>query len=420
MELTALAVAAMAVLAGPGWAPTQQLNQGFVVDGSERAPFASDPRGGVDARGAALVAWSVPRTPGRSGTDLYAAAAPAGQRFGPARLVLRGGDAPEVAVLPDGRVLLSAIHGVNGPSVLLTGKVDGRFGAPRVLGPRTWVSGLIPTPQGALAVLETRSRTQPAKVREIGPKGAVGRARDVGVSLHQREQAARGADGTLAFAVGSRLVIRSPAGRWRRVRIPLGARAVDSQAGVAPDGRISVAAISDPEYGEASAYGRIVVTELQPGARRFGPLRRAPVHPAGRPNAFGPVVAYDGRGRRVVAWIEDTHPDAGEETESAFGRVVAWSGGRRLVLDDKAGDARLLGTAGGVLAASDGGPWRTSLLAGGTRTSLLGPTGRAFPATFGTERALASSRRRTLLAWRGWPDGGIRAALLPALGALGH
>jgi hypothetical protein len=67
-------------LAAPTWSAPQQLNRGFVNDDRESVPFSSDPYVGVDATGAALVVWSVPRTPGTEGTDVYAAAAPAGVR----------------------------------------------------------------------------------------------------------------------------------------------------------------------------------------------------------------------------------------------------------------------------------------------------------------------------------------------------
>ncbi len=407
-----------AAIDAPIWAPTQQLNRGFIVDGSELAPESSDPRAGIDAQGAALVVWAVPRKPGQFGTDVYGATAPAGQPFRAARLVLANADAPELAVLPDGRALLTATRNDNGPEVLVVGRVDGEFGAVREIGgPRQRVSALAATPQGAVALVVDPTAPVPrTRVLEIGAQGVVGARRDVGLGeFAQRNQVARGADGTLAIAGDSQVVIRSPAGRWRRVKTRLGTSADDPQAGVSPDGRVSVAAIRSREFGEAAVYGGIVVAELQAGANRFGPLRRAPVRPARRPSAFGPVVAYDASGHRVVAWIEDTHPDAGEEQESAFGRAIAWTAaGHRVTLDTKAADVRLLGAANGVLSASDGGPWRTHLLTARHATRLDGPRGSAEPATFGTERGLATSRARTILAWRGRPDGGIRVARLAA------
>ena len=85
-------------------------------------------------------------------------------------------------------------------------------------------------------------------------------------------------------------------------------------------------AVDVREAGEGTYYGGIVAAELAAGARRFGPLRRAPVLPLDRPHAFGPVVAYDSAGDRVVGWVEDTHPDAGEEAETTFGRAIASTG----------------------------------------------------------------------------------------------
>jgi len=401
---------------GPAWEPTQRLNRGFVVNGGEVAPFASDPRAGIDARGAALVVWSAPPRRGADRTDIYAASAPAGKAFAPARVVLVDADEPELAVLPDGRAMLTASRGTRDPDVLLIGTVDGRFDGARALGGRSdRVRALTATPQGAVALIGDRAAQRPdTRVREIDHDGAIAAARDVGLDdFDQRDQVTRGSDGTLAMAQGAQVVIRSPAGDWRRVRTPFGNDTADSQAGVAPDGRVSVAGIDVRDSGEASSYGGIVVAELPADARRFSPLRHLPVLPLDHPYAFGPVVAYDGEGHRVVGWVEDTHPDAGEEAETAFGRALAsTSTTPRLALDPKAGDLRLLPTTLGVLSASDGGPWRSALLRGGTAQGLSGPAGRASPATFGTERGFATSAARTVLVWRGLPDGGIRAALL--------
>jgi len=88
--------------AAPAWTPTQQLSTGLVVNGSEGVPGGSPPSVGLDATGAALVVWSVARERGKIETDVFAATAPAGGAFGPARVVVAGGENPQLAVLPDG------------------------------------------------------------------------------------------------------------------------------------------------------------------------------------------------------------------------------------------------------------------------------------------------------------------------------
>lgn len=299
--------------------------------------------------------------------------------------------------------------------MLAVGAVDGRFGAPRsVNGDRGSISSLTPTPQGAVALIASQGQPElSASTSGINAAGAVGATRDVGLREPDfRDRVVRGADGTLAIAQGSQVVIRTPSGRWRRVRSPFGRGAADAQAAIAPDGRISVVAVKVSVGGEVANYGRIVIAELPKGARRFGPLRRASVRPARRPYAFGPAVAYDGRGRRVVTWIEDTKPDAGLEQEEAFGDAISWTrASRRTRLRSQTGDVQLLTVPGGVLATQQGRSWRTSLFGARGQMLLSGPSGGVY--TSEGPRAIASSGARTVFAWRGKPDGGIVALLRP-------
>jgi len=411
--------------AAPAWTPTQQLSTGLVVNGSEGVPGGSPPSVGLDATGAALVVWSVARERGKIETDVFAATAPAGGAFGPARVVVAGGENPQLAVLPDGRALLTVV--LRQREVLLAGRVDGTFGPPQPLGGEgEAVVALLPIPQGVLAVTADIDGERPNTVRDISPDGAAGPTRVVGLAYDPGAlyvggggpgAVARGADGTLAFPTDRTVTVRRPGGTWERHSNRIGPRQSSAEVAVAPDGRIGVVATTHPLYGEVASYGGVSVAELKPGARRFGPPRALPVRKRQqeytrdrpRPFAVEPALAYDLRGRRVVTWIEDTFPDPGEDAEEAVGRVIAYRNGKRHVLDRRAANVTLAARADGVLALSDLGAWRSWLLGPGAHVALTGPAG-----TPRSEVQVAVAPSRTVVAWRGTPDGGIRAAFLPA------
>ena len=280
-------------------------------------------------------------------------------------------------------------------------------------------------PQGALALTGHFDSDAPTLVRDVTPDGAVGPARDVGLGGYYAPgvlyvggapgSIAHGPDGTLVFPVGRTIVVRRADGTWQRIATGFPRSTSRVQAAASSDGRISVVAITHPQYGEAASYGGVSSAELRAGAARFSRPRAYPVRRlreqytrhAPRPWAFIAAVAYDSRGQRVVGWIEDTFPDPGAEAEEAVGRAVAWIGGRRVTLDTRAAQLAFVARGDGVVALSDLGAWRSSLLGGGTRIPLAGPAGTPSSGT-----ALATSPARTLLAWRGKPDGGISVAFL--------
>jgi hypothetical protein len=405
------------------WTPTQQLSTGLVVDNSEGVPGGSPPAVGVDATGAALVVWSVARERGKIETDVFAATAPAGGAFGPARVVVAGGENPQLAVLPDGKALMTVVAGQR--EVLLAGRVDGTFAPPQPFGDEgEAVVALLPVPQGALAVTGDVEGERPNAVRDISPDGAVGAARAVGLGYDPGAllvggggpgAVARGTDGTLAFPTDRTVTVRRPDGTWQHYSNRIGARQSSSEVAVAPDGRIGVVAITRPLDGETGSYGGVGVAELTPGAKRFGRPRALPVRKQQeeytrdrpRPFAVEPTIAYDRRGRRVVAWIEDTFPDPGQEGEAPIGRVIAYRNGKRSVLDRRAANVILAARGDGLLALSDLGAWRSWLLGPGAPAALSGPAGTPM-----AEAQLAVAPSRTVLAWRGRPDGGIRVAML--------
>jgi hypothetical protein len=297
------------------------------------------------------------------------------------------------------------------------GGVDGRFEPARKFPGRGLVEALLAVRGDRFVSVQTATTGAAirTRVRELDARGRVGRARDVGTDdLSLSDQISLGRDGTLALAQidtkGARVVIRTPAGRWRSRFTPLGGEVNEPQAAVAPDGSIGVVAIRPRLYGEAGAYGRVAWAELAPGAKHFGTVHLAPVRPLRRPSAFGPDIAYDGRGRRVVTWIEDPRPDPGGESETAYGRVIASTGQRRSSLHDSAHQVSLLALPQGVLVASDAGPWRTDIVTPVRVAPLSGPTGNPLGANSGSERSFATSPSRTAFAWRGAPDGGIRVA----------
>lgn len=424
-----LILSAPALADAPAWSPTQQLNTGTVVKGGEPVPFSSGPAVGVAADGATLAAWSVARVRGQEPADVHLSAAPAGGPFAPERIVLPEAENPDLVVLPDGRALLTAR--VRAGSLLLAGRVDGTFGPPRPIGgANEIVTALLPTPRGALALTSRFTEddeTLPTTVREIGGDGQVGEPRDVGLGEFGAAgvayvggapgAVARGADGTLVFPLGRALLVRRPDGRWERLRTPFPRTSPSPDVAVAPDGRITVVSLVGTVSGEVTSYGTVAVAEWRPGTRRFGALRRLPARKrtnaldGGPPRAwaFDPVAAYDARGRRVVGWVEDTHPDPGGEQESAVGEAILWSSGRRTRIATRTGIVSLTGRADRVLAVvADRGQWRT-FLAGGRATprALRGPSGRIIDPP-----VLAAGGRRTVMAWRGAPDGGIRISTL--------
>ena len=376
------------------WGAPQQLNTGTVVDGGERAPFSSDPRVGIAANGAALVAYAV-------GENVWIAAAAPGAGFGPPRKLMSGESEPELAVQPDGTAIVTAGTGTEAQGVYATGNVDGTFGAVRPLPEPGLVTAVYPVPGRFVAIDQTRG----SRVLEFDTGGELVNSAGRDVSA-DRDRVGIGTDGTLAFpsyANGKAAVtVRTPDGRWRTHRFR-SSELDDPHATVAPDGRVGLVAVRPRLTGEAARYGRVVAAEL--GTHGFGRVRTAPVHPAKHPAAFAPGIAYDVKGRRVVTWIEDPSPNPGAENEVARGRVIAWAGGRRALLDGGAASATLVRAGQGVLVASDGGLWRTTLITGDSVTPLSGPDGRPFG-----HATLASAGVRTVFAWRGLPDGGIRAA----------
>lgn len=398
------------------WTPPQQLNAGTIVDGGEIAPFASEPRVAIDARGAAVVVYATRNARGDD-NDVFVATAPPGETFGPPRVLIANADVPQVAAQPDGSVLVAALRstkrGVR--TTVVAGRTDGTFGRPRTYRGFA-VSALAVVPGGrTVAFREHHRRDGPTTTSalELAADGSVAtRLRVDPGSISQGTEVAAGADGTLAIPQsGGSVVVRSASGHWRR--FPTGIRGLMAQqAAVAPDGKVGLVGIAPRLVGEASSYGRVVAAELSRGDSRFRRLPVPPVVPRRAPTAIEPSIAYDDRGRRVISWIEDTTPDVFSEVETPAGRAIAVSPDRRTALDARARFVRLTGLASGVLAVSDGGTWSSALLSDAGTVRLAGPKGRATGAAFGTEYAIARSPRRVVLAWRGAPDGGVRTAFL--------
>ena len=259
-----------------------------------------------------------------------------------------------------------------------------------------------------------RARHQPRRCRRAHARHRAGAA-DPGalyVGGGGSGAVARGADGTLAFPTDRTVTVRRPDGTWERHSNRIGPRQSSAEVAVAPDGRIGVVATTHPLYGEVASYGGVSVAELKPGARRFGPPRALPVRKRQQEYTRDqPRIAVEPASACLsgdVTWM-DADTDPGEDAEEAVGRVIAYRNGKRHVLDRRAANVTLAARADGVLALSDLGAWRSWLLGPGAHVALTGPAG-----TPRSEVQVAVAPSRTVVAWRGAPDGGIRAAFLPA------
>jgi hypothetical protein len=281
--------------------------------------------------------------------------------------------------------------------------VTGEFGSPAKVADRYAPPQVAMAGDGvAVVVWAERNRVL---ARLVPPEGELGELQRLGSGEIGERDVAVATDGTIAFRAGTRIGVRRPGGPITTtpgVRL----RADDQVLAVGDGGRIAIAGTTQDECGEVACYGRPVFVERRPGAARFGAPRHPPL--AGRrPVAFGTRIAYTPAGRRVVTWLEDTHPDAGEEREAAFGRAYAWSGGRPRLLDRGAATVEL----DGDLALTDGGGWTAHLLEAGRAQRVAAPGGRPSPGYGFPTRTIARSGLRVVVTWEQMPDLAIHVAL---------
>ncbi len=391
------------------WSPTARLSTGVEL---------AAPAVGIAASGAALALFTESDSYTDTTRALKLAAAPTGQPFGTTRVLLDDAAAPALGVSPDGKAVLSYLRNPNGPgrqAVLLRGKVDGTFGEPVALGRADAPDRLALAPDGTVVAMTEsfRGRHLRVDVRLIAPNGQRGVARELGsVDLSSAGTLAVGTDGTIALVflddrsrgpARVRVVSRAPGGQLH-VRTAMEGRLAAPQVAVGPDGRIAVVATHVEDQGEAAAYGGVVIAERRPGARHFGAKIAAPVTPRRRPYAFNPTVAYDTRGHRIVAWVQDADPgDTDGEAEDSRGASFSWTGGRPRRLDGTTRVVTLVGTEKGVLALTDSGPWQAFVVDHTSARRVAAPAGEAsaYATSAVSDRALLASPARLLLAFVG-------------------
>lgn len=408
--LTAAGTAAVAPAANAQivWSAPQRLSG----NGSNTEVIAS---GGVDASGRALAVLGQPT--GDDESSVVVRSAPADGTFGPPSVIDDRGGLPQGAVAPDGRAVL-AWTSRDGLRVS-RGSVDGVFGPPVTL---TRAAESTPTlllaGDGTAVVVNERyvrgTRGRPGRFRSqawvLPASGKIPAPQDLPGEQVLRGGSATGTDGTLAFvmhtAKGLRVAVRRTGGTALRI-LPSAARLSDPYLAVAPDGKLGLAGVVRAECGEAACYGRVVVTEARPGADRFGRPRPFPVARRPRPRSeggtalsgFGAFLSYAAGGRALVAWIEDEEVDPGFEREDAFGRVVVWDGRRRRIVDDGAGELTGGAAAGVGVVLSDVGRWNASTLGPAGLRVGPGPVGQPTGGNARSNRLFAGGQVRSLLMW---------------------
>lgn len=377
----------------------------------------SAPAIGAASSGAALALFAQSDSYSAQTRNVFLATASAGQPFGKATLLAAGASSPRVAVLPAGRAVLTYSRELTASrreAMIARGNVDGTFGPATSLGQSDAPTALAAAPDGRTLAVTSGYRAKHfyVDVRLIAPDGRLGTPRRLGdVGLSAAGSLAVGPDGTVALVYTDprsahgqvRAAVLAP-GQKLRVGTVMSGGFAAPQIAVGPAGRLAVVATKVRATGEDASYGGVVVAERKPGAARFDGPKHVPVTPRSRPYAFGPTVAFDAAGHRVVAWVQDAKPsDTDGEAEDARGASWSWTGGRPARLDPSTREITLTGTNQGVLAITDTGPWQAFWVRpdGAHRTSA--PQGRAsdYATSADTDRSLLATPARIVFGFVG-------------------
>jgi hypothetical protein len=431
--LAAAAAAATAVQPAAAQAPpepTVQFGPAQQVSAGGKRVDRSEPVGGVDATGRALLVWSETE---RRRSRIVVASAPAGGPFGPPRALARG-SSPVLGVAPDGRALI-AFSGARGGR-LSAGDTTGRFAAPATLPGRRRPSAIAMAGDGTAAIVSANLRG--STVRLVAAGGRLGAVRrfdqyvpegtllvgDDGSAGFGEAELAAGPDGTIALLTRRGLLERRPGERtFARAHRPLRRPAADPRVAVGPGGRIGVTAIDRPLcIGEYGCVGRVVLAERLPGTATFAAPTQAPVmrYPkdggARVPAGYGPELAYGPAGGPLVTWTEDERVCTECDMDGPDGPRIAWQpGGERHTLSTTSSGATLVPAAGRVAIAvqpflgEDPGEPELVLTTAGAPARVA--AGSAFPWKAGD--LLTGGPTRLLVA-----DGGYGQPVRAALGAV--
>lgn len=392
------------------WSPSVRLSTGVEL---------ARPAIGVASSGAALAAFSESDSYSATTRTVKIAAAAADQPFSTATTFADSASSPALAVAADGQAIITYVRELSPTereAVVARGNVDGTFSPVVRLGQAEPPRALALAPDGT-AVLVTdgfRERKFFVDVRRISAAGRIGAPLILGdVGLSAAGALAVGPDGTIALVFTDsrrssrpkiRVAVLAPGARELRITTALQGRYATPQIAVGPAGRIAVAATRVEADGEGTSYGGVTIVERKPGARSFGSPVKAPVTPQHRPYAFGPAVAYDTVGHRVVAWIQDADPsDTDGEAEDSRGVAWSWTGTRRSRLDTRTREVTLTGTAAGVLAITGTGPWQAFLITPRSTRRVNGPQGRAsdYATSPISDRSVVNSPARVVFGFTG-------------------
>jgi len=292
--------------------------------------FETAPRAAVNARGAAVVAW----TDARGTVTVMSADRPG--HFGPVQPFGRG-YGPQTAIAADGAEMLAWVAGTDTQPVIRFARrpAHGRFGTPRTF--------TIPNPPHR-GIYDVRIAQQPdgsvvAAVETSGPvwglkiarSGTPGKATVIGYGGLDRDSVRAAADGTLALCCVSSTpfsrysalpqsiaVFRAGVG-WTTLPVAL-PQFTSIETVAATQRRIVVGVIAHYTSGDAGVLGVPGLVSTTSPTNTLGPVLSAFVDRPSR--GLQPVVAIDGSGRNVLLYQDKTHSEAFMRTAPIWATVA--------------------------------------------------------------------------------------------------